>query len=348
MFTHSHGELYFNRMSLRFSTPLDKALLKKAWSTVMACHEMLRTGFVQLRDQQHPFAMITYHDNIALPWYETLASCIQEKQVLERLHLPPWSIEVSTEENLSVLHFSALHAIYDAQSLSSIFADVRAVYEGKTLATPAPITTTLGPILLESKSQIQSAQGFWQNLGPEVHSSKFPDLHPIRSDKRKLLRTSIRCAYPRKALEDACRCIGVTLQAVGQVAWARLLFAYTGESNVTFGTVLSGRNVSADSQNAVFPCLVTVPTPLCIEGSNRDLLDRTLKRNASLVKNQFAPLSHVQRWVDSDESLFDTLFVYQKFNSDITAIDEWNVVDEETKINVSGKSTSHNVTLTSL
>ncbi|KAJ5770743.1 uncharacterized protein N7511_002794 [Penicillium nucicola] len=332
MFTHSHGDVYFNRMSLKFSTPLNRHLLKAAWSTVMARHEMLRTGFVQLRDHQHPFAMITYPENIELPWHETTASCIEANQVLNNLHRPPWSIEVSAEESLTVLHFSALHAMYDAQSLSAIFADVRAAYENKTLSTLAPITTTLGPILLESKSQTQSAQGFWQDLGPEVHSSKFPDLHPIRSDKRKLLSTSVRCTYPRKVLEDACRSIGVTLQAAGQVAWARLLSAYTGESNVTFGTVLSGRNLSTDAQNAIFPCLVTVPTPLCIEGSNRDLLDRNLKRNALFVKNQFAPLSHVQRWVGSDEALFDTLFVYQKFASDDTEVDGWNVVDEETRI----------------
>ncbi|KAJ5295213.1 hypothetical protein PENANT_c048G05147 [Penicillium antarcticum] len=342
MFTHSHGDVYFNRMSLRFSTPLDKALLKAAWFKVMARHEMLRTGFVQLHDQQHPFAMITYPENIELPWHETSASYVQEKQVLENLHRPPWSIEVSAEKSLTVLHFSALHAIYDAQSLSSIFADIKAVYEGKTLAAPAPVTATLGPILLESKRQTQSAQGFWQDLGPEVHSSKFPDLHPIRSDKHRLLSTSVRCTQPRKALEDACRSIGVTLQVAGQVAWARLLSAYTGESNVTFGTVLSGRNLSTDAQDAVFPCLVTVPTPLCIEGPNRDLLDRTLKRNALLVKNQFAPLSYVQRWVGSEEPLFDTLFVYQKFTSETTEFDEWDIVDEATKIDASGQSASSN------
>jgi hypothetical protein len=69
-----------------------------------------------------------------------------------------------------------------------------------------------------------------------------------------------------------------------------------------------------------------------------------LKQNALLVKNQFAPLSHVQRWVGSDEPLFDTLFVYQKFTSDTTEVDGWNVVDEETKIDVRGQNASSNVT----
>ncbi|KGO65084.1 AMP-dependent synthetase/ligase [Penicillium expansum] len=337
MFTHSHGEVYFNRMALRFPERLNKKKLKEAWSKVMAQHEMLRTGFVQLRDQHNPFAMITYHENSELPWCETSISMadtpgIQEKHALENLHHPPWRIEVEAGDNTSIMHFSALHAIYDAQSLATIFADVRTAYEGKALATPAPVTETLGPILLESKSQSESAQSFWKKLAPEVQPSKFPDLHPIRTDERKLLTTSIRCAQSRKALEDACRDIGVTLQAAGQAAWARLLSAYTGESNITFGSVLSGRNLSAAAQQAVFPCLVTVPTPLRIEGSNRQLLDRTLKQNALLVKNQFAALSHIQRWLGSDEPLFDTLFVYQKFTSDAVGADGWDIVDEETKI----------------
>jgi hypothetical protein len=340
MFTHSHGSVYFNRMTLRFSAPLDKKILKEAWCKVMAQHEMLRTGFVQLRDQQYPFAMITYDKNIEVPWCEILSSMtdtpdVQEKHALENLHQPPWSIEVEAGDNTSIMHFSALHAIYDAQSLATIFADVRAAYDGKVLTTPSPVTATLGPILLESSSQSESAQSFWKELAPEVQPSKFPDLHPIRTGDRTLLTTSIHCSQSRKALEDACRDVGVTLQAAGQAAWARLLSAYTGESSVTFGTVLSGRNLSAAAQNAVFPCLVTVPTPLRIEGSNRQLLDLTLKRNALLMKNQFAPLSQVQRWLGSDEPLFDTLFVYQKFTSDAVGTTTWDIIDEETKIDVS-------------
>ncbi|KAJ5170685.1 uncharacterized protein N7500_003468 [Penicillium coprophilum] len=337
MFTHSHGSTYFNRMTLRFPAPLDKNILKQAWLKVMAQHEMLRTGFVQLRDQEHPFAMITYHENIKLPWLETSCSMedtpgVQEKHALENLHQPPWSIEVEEGDSTSIMRFSALHAIYDAQSLATIFADVRIAYDGKVLATPAPVTATLGPILLESSSQSESAQSFWKKIASEVQPSKFPDLHPIRTGEYTLLTTSIYCAQSRKALEDACRDIGVTLQAAGQAAWARLLSAYTGESNITFGTVLSGRNLSTAAEHAVFPCLVTVPTPLRIEGSNRQLLDRTLKQNALLMKNQFAPLPHVQRWLGSDEPLFDTLFVYQKLRSDAVGTYGWDIINEETKI----------------
>jgi hypothetical protein len=45
-------------------------------------------------------------------------------------------------------------------------------------------------------------------------------------------------------------------------------------------------------------------------------------------------LAQVQRWLGSDEPLFDTLFVYQKFTTESGGSDKWEVVDEETKIDV--------------
>ncbi|KAJ5815263.1 AMP-dependent synthetase/ligase [Penicillium riverlandense] len=334
MFNNSDGAMYFNKMALKSSRPLDRTLLKKAWSQAMARHEMLRTGFVQLRDQQYPFAMITYHQSIGIPWHETLHCDAQltENEILKNLHRPPWSIAVECSDIITTMHFSALHAIYDAQSLASVFADVATMYEGKDLSVPLSITETLGPILVESRKQSETTQEFWQSLAPEVQACKFPDLHPTRVEKRNILENSIECSLPQNALNDVCRKLGVTLQAAGQATWARLLAAYTGESNTVFGTVLSGRNLSAASWEAVFPCLVTVPMPLRVEGTNRELLDRTLKRNVSLVKNQFTPLSHIQRWMGSDEPLFDTLFVYQKFASVTERPEAWEVVDEVTKI----------------
>ncbi|KAJ6172405.1 hypothetical protein N7470_001472 [Penicillium chermesinum] len=313
LFTHSNGNAYFNRMSLNPSAPLDSTLLRQAWMKVATRHQMLRTGFVQLSDQQYPFAMITYQPSTELPWHEQLDSESHEmdhpeRRALENLHQPPWEITVKkSSTGVTTVIFSALHALYDAQSLESIFSDSIAVYKGETLAEPASIDATLGPILIESQKQSQSGQQFWQRMTSEIQPSKFPDLHPTHTKERTLLSNSVLFSKPLKELEASCQHIGVTLQAAGQAAWARLLSAYTGEHKVTFGTVLSGRNLSTEAQTAVFPCLVTVPSPHSIEGTNRELLSRTLKTNAVLTKNQFAPLAQIQRWLGSDEPLFDTL-----------------------------------------
>ncbi|KAJ5485398.1 Nonribosomal peptide synthase sidC [Penicillium diatomitis] len=335
LFNHSQGDMYYNRMVLNAPAPLEKAKLREAWSLVMAHHEMLRTGFVQLRDQNYPFAMVTYRAGFELPWRETSGPDIvaREQSILRTLHLPPWEVRVEPGDCVSTVHFSALHALYDAQSLETVFSDVLAVYEGRSLPGSAPLNDTLGPILIESEKQSKSSRSFWESLATELNSTKFPDLHPTRTTEKYLLTRSIRCSLPLTDLESACRAAGVTLQAAGQVAWGRLLAALTGEQNVTFGTVLSGRNLSQAAQQAVFPCLVTVPSLIQTDCSNRVLLHRTLKRNAALTRHQFTPLGRIQKWFGSDEPLFDTLFVYQKFAKQTSPkSSSWEVVDVETKI----------------
>lgn len=340
MFSNSNGDMYFNRMDLAQSTPLDSFRLKEVWRKVMAKHEMLRTGFVQLQDQKYPFAMITYREGtIDIPWFDAAKppsdpGMLEKAGVLKNLHQPPWYLVSEGSDSTSILQLSALHAIYDAQSLHLILADVAAAYKGESLGDDVSINPTLGPILTESFLKSDEAESFWKELSKDIQPNKFPDLHPYRSEKKELLVNSISCARPLKTLEDGCQKIGMTLQAAGQAAWARLLSAYTGEPNVVFGVVSSGRNLSTAAQGAVFPCLVTMPSPCRVDGTNRELLDSIMKRSASLVKHQFAPLSKIQRWLKADEGLFDTLFVYQKFSSQREDAGAWKIVDEDTRIDV--------------
>lgn len=341
MFSNSNGDIYFNRMALMPSEPLDTPLLKEAWRKAMAKHEMLRTGFVQLQDQRHPFAMITYRKEATdLPWFEVLDPVQGTmppqgvESVLKNLHLPPWYLVAQRSDSTTILQLSALHAIYDAQSLHLILADVVAACRGESLGDGAPINTTLEPILTESFLKNDEAERFWKGESMDIQPSKFPDLHPFRTEQKELLVNSILCSKSRKVLEDGCQKIGMTLQAAGQAAWARLLSAYTGESSVVFGVVSSGRNLSTAAQDAVFPCLVTMPSPCRVASTNRELLGSILQRNASMIKYQFTPLSKIQHWLRADEGLFDTLFVYQKFSSQKEAAETWRIVAEDTRIDV--------------
>ncbi|EDN10967.1 predicted protein [Histoplasma mississippiense (nom. inval.)] len=172
---------------------------------------------------------------------------------------------------------------------------------------------------------------FWKEFGKDLCITKFPDMGPLHQEKRVgvIIKS---CSKTLQSLQECCRNAGVTLQAAGQVAWARILASYTGESRATFGLVLSGRNTFEDAQKAVFPCLTTVPSSYIIEGSNRNLLERVMKLNVSLAKYQFTPLSKIHQLVGSGSSLFDTIFVFQKhtttFQNDI-----WKIYDEDARTN---------------
>ncbi|PGH18000.1 hypothetical protein AJ80_04621 [Polytolypa hystricis UAMH7299] len=344
LFISSDEEYYFNHLVLKSATPLEIPSLKKAWMAVVDRHEMLRVGFVQVADEKFPFAMITYHKGAyELPWCErTYLEANQNslaldraqiaKQTLSQLHRPPWLLTVEQCESHTLLQFSALHALYDAQSLNLILEDVYKLYRGEILPSPIPIQPVQDLILSEGLSNRQECEKFWRTLGEGLHNTKFPDVNPIETTDHGLSVLSRPCSKRLDFLQDRCRRANVTLQAAGQAAWAKLLSSYIGQSGVTFGLVLSGRGTSDGFQDAVFPCLTTVPSHYNLEGSNDDLLQRIMTLNASLMRWQFTPLSKILSWTGTNASLFDTLFVFQKLPSSTTVNDLWDIKDEQSSI----------------
>lgn len=310
----------------------------------MERNEILRTGFCHVKDDQFPFAMVTYRDGaVELPW-KTGASdeeFLQPSQDVryhgqgpESIHQPPWSVTVRTCETHTIMRISALHALYDAHSLNLILSEVSRLCTGLSLPEPVPISQTLGFVLDRSKFTDEEGQIFWSEMGNKIQNTKFPDMNPLHADRKSIGVLSKTSSQTLGELQSGCRELGITLQAAGEAAWSRILSSYTGEHDVTYGLVLSGRNMSEEAQRVVFPCLTTVPTHHTVEGSNRELSHRIMKSNAGLMKHQFAPLAKIQRLIRNDSSMFDTLFVFQKLSTGDESPKLWDVHNEEAKTEV--------------
>ncbi|KAI7565289.1 peptide synthetase, partial [Hortaea werneckii] len=133
-------------------------------------------------------------------------------------------------------------------------------------------------------------------------------------------------------VDHYCRSTGVTTQALGQAAWAILLSAYIGEPNVTFGTVFSARSGS-QSENITFPAISTIPVSCSVTDSHQQLVKEMVAYNASIQRYRFTPLSSIQRFAGlPGQSLFDTVFVYQKGNNDIESDSKWPMVHETSSV----------------
>lgn len=345
LFTHSEGDLYFNHLILESTIPLDSQTLKAAWTTLTEIHEILRTGFTPVNDEEFPFAMITYQNGtFELPWAEEDLKIKRDQQLSDRkqvsknaflhLHQPPWRVSLQQCQSNVLIQFSALHSLYDAQSLNLLVSDLSKLLRGEILSPVIPILPVQDSIISASSRTYKDleCETFWKGFGKELCITKFPDMSPLHQEKEMHVLVK-PCSKTLQSLQEGCRAAGVTLQAAGQVAWARILASYTGESIVTCGLVLSGRSTFEEAQQAVFPCLTTVPSSYSIEGSNRNLLERVMKLDASLVKYQFTPLSKIYQLVGSGSSLFDTIFVFQKHLS-TSENDIWKVYDEDAKTDV--------------
>lgn len=129
-------------------------------------------------------------------------------------------------------------------------------------------------------------------------------------------------------IEDGCRAADTTLQAVGIASWSSILSAYTGEPSVTIGVVLSGRT-SEVTDSAVFPCINTVPFPCTITADKAATLNSIMTLNAELHQYQFTPLNRVQKLMGlSNDSVFDSLFAFQKTTGGSQQNELWTILDE--------------------
>ncbi|KAF2084781.1 nonribosomal peptide synthetase 2 [Saccharata proteae CBS 121410] len=345
-FLHSDGKMYLNYMHYRMEQGIDMETVEKAWRTLFDQYEILRSGFVHVNHPQHPFSMVSYKASAAeLPITKIVSSERMEKDIAEwrlvsqqsvkaTLHQSAWRLLlVDTQDGVS-MHLSVLHSLYDAQSLQILLSDLTAICKSNKAPTPQPFEAVLANILNSSTGEDSERKAFWENAGKDLFINNFPSMTPLRVKESKLLVSSKVCSQTQSQLEAGCRDAGVTMQAAGQAAWARMLASYTGEDAATFGVVLSGRTREG-AESAAFPCITTVPLPARNNASNRALLDSMMSYNSAVRKHQFTPLTKIQRWTGHvDEALFDTIFAYQKFSGNHEQKPACKLIDEEATVDV--------------
>lgn len=157
--------------------------------------------------------------------------------------------------------------------------------------------------------------------------SRFPDLSPVVAGKTELQSQSQICSLRLPDIASHCRRNSATIQALGQTVWALLLNAYTGDTNIVFGTVFAGTPTPA-TEAVVFPTITTIPVKSNLDCSDSEVLRNMVEFNASVQRHRFAPLTDIQRFAGhAGRSLFDTVFMYQK-SSSLKSPFDWPILRE--------------------
>lgn len=334
-FNNSKGELYFNSICLELPAGVNLAHLKYAWQIVMNRNEILRTGFATLNLSGHAYAMITYVDGARdLPWLvdeksERAKTRNLSKLCFQNLHNPCWCLLLKKQTGSHRLEIHLLHSLYDANSLDGLLSEVAAIYQNQDLKLPdaVPMAPALRAILDQSEASCEDSEEFWRTLGTAAQPSRFPNLNIRQYVERDSITVSKSSYSLLPALENGCRRLGVTLQSVCQIAWARLLAAYTGERKVIFGIVLSGRTLP-NTAHVRFPTINTVPFSIEVGDGIHDMLEEATEINVGLYKHQFTPITAIKRWLDVEGKLFDTILVLQKTQPAQADYRPWVMVDD--------------------
>jgi ferricrocin synthase len=330
------SNLYVNYMAFSFKGKSAEAVWKRAISRVVAHHEILRTGFLNIDNEDILLAMVVYQSSDLfkktefrraedISEFDSITWTARSKREFQcDIRRPPWKMLVEEQTENCLLHLVIFHGIYDAQSLRLLLRDVGDALHDKTLNPGTSIDESLPYIIRQAPTELaedspSESPEFWgsqfsEGLLGENAATRFPDLSTLRTNfNQKDSKTLISSTTVSK-LEAGCSGQGFTLAAAGQLALSEILSAYVGEAVITFGIVLSGRDVIPDGANLVFPCITTVPFPIRV-GDNRNKMMKTImKFNADVREHQFSSLTDISKWSGyPEERLFDTIFAYQKF-----------------------------------
>ncbi|KAI9663349.1 MAG: NRPS [Alyxoria varia] len=318
---HSHGMQYINHSVYELPAAFDTTSLHQAWNAAMKKFEMLRTGFASIESQEYSFAMVCYRlERIEVPWTEeqvmedpfqhllALRDSISTR-ILHHFHAPAWKVTVAKSETRCLFQFSAHHALYDAASLQMIIEEVESRLCGRELDSRPSFDSLLNKMIEASKDSNGSSRAFWREHLQRAPELSFPTL-TTNIETATVGSTSLPSSMSGKTIADACKKLDTSVQAVLQACWATLLSAYLGESQISFGVVLSGREID-NADDICFPTAVTVPFACSVVDDKHEMLRNIMSFNASVRKHQYLPLTDIRR-AAGRSTLFDTLFVLQR------------------------------------
>ncbi|KAI8838405.1 hypothetical protein BC829DRAFT_447409 [Chytridium lagenaria] len=331
---------YFNLFVYELEGNADVGRLRDAWMDVSTFAE------------KYDFMQVVMED-LEVVWTErsvrtdgevegVLADVFEEQVVgMKELQGSGLAFTVVSVASSGKIHFALNihHALYDGWSLRILLDQVASRYNGMEVTfQPDSFSYMVTSILANLQEDGEtSRREFWMNRLDSVEPSPFPDLSGTTDKTPGRLLKEQTLKMPLSDIEEQCRVLGVTVQAVSQATWALLLRSYLDTEDVVFGHVLSGRTVPAkdgyDLGRVVGPCLVTVPCRVREgdEVTNLEIVEGVLKQNLEVHAVQHVPLRDVNRWIGlrPGTALFDTIFLYQKTSIEDDESDKlpWKEID---------------------
>lgn len=335
---HPEDDIYFEQPAFTIAGALQPDVLLQAWQQVVARHPVLRTVFVWdgwerplqivLKNAPPRFQLLDWRNLNTAEQTSQMAKFLAENQTKGlSLDQPPHHltlIRLSEQETRFI--WTVHHIIIDGWTESLVYKELFSIYEailrGETAVLPDPVPFEAF-IRWQPRQDWSETQQFWQDAlaGFAVPTPLTVDLGRRTGHHRIKTDGEIRRQLPAELhaqLKQFSRQHGLTLGTLLQAAWGLLLSRYSGEPDVVFGTMMSGRVPQLPGVDQIAGVLIN-PVPLRCQIAPEDTVLPWLRRfQASLLalqKHETTPLVQVQSWSDlsADQPLFESLLVLENY-----------------------------------
>lgn len=119
-------------------------------------------------------------------------------------------------------------------------------------------------------------------------------------------------------LGQIARRYGVTLNTLFQAAWSIVLARHSGQQDVLFGAVVSGRSPALRGVERMVGMLINV-LPVRIHIDSQETLESWLKRlqeqQAEQRQYDYTPSQYIQQWseIPQDRQLFESVLIFENY-----------------------------------
>ncbi|OBA89889.1 hypothetical protein A5662_23640 [Mycobacteriaceae bacterium 1482268.1] len=326
----SGDDAYAMQLDITLTGALDQQMLRDAVQTVVKRHPNLAARFCSEIDE--PVQVISANPSVEWRYTELGANgiaadeqilqlCTSERAaVCDFANPPAFRVAlIRTGANRHRFVLTSHHILLDGWSLQIVLREIFVSYYGHRLPPPVPYRTFVDWLVGRDRSAAQAA---WRDVLAGFTT-------PTLIGPRDRLGIGKRSAESFLVPEDVTHAIGelarsqqTTISTVLQGAWAQLVASLTGQQDVAFGAVVSGRPTEvADADSIVGLLINTVPVRATItpDTTTVDLVEQLQSAHNRTLEHQHLALRDMHR-ITGHGQLFDTVFVYENYPTDTSAM----------------------------
>ncbi len=331
--------VYFDQMLFKIHGHLNVSALQQAWQHLVDLQPVLRTSF-HWQNLEQPLQIV--HRQVALPWevhdWQSLSPVQQQQQLetflqtdrkqgFELVKAPLLRLTlIQVAEDDYYFIWSNHHLLMDGWSLPLLFKEILTYYEAlrqREQITPEARRPYRDYIAWLQQQNLSKAESFWREM---LKGFTTPTPLPLGTNRAAGSFHQQETSYDKQeiklskatttALQSLARQYQLTLNTVIQGAWALLLNFVSSESDVVFGSTVSGRPPALVGSESIIGVFINT-LPLRTQVEPQETLPSWLKKlqdqQVEARQYEHTPLVQIRKWSDIPQNLplFESIIVFQ-------------------------------------
>ncbi|MEV4053508.1 non-ribosomal peptide synthase/polyketide synthase [Amycolatopsis sp. NPDC049688] len=325
---------YLNQVRLRLSGIDDPTRLARAWQRVVADTPVLRSRVVW-DGLDEPVQVVDRTAGVPvvhLDWagLSDDERAREQERFLEADRAQGFDLAAAPLMRLAfarlpggdvLLVWTFHHVLLDGWSAAQVFGEVCARYAGTSASGHRPPFREYLRWL--GHQDTAAAETHWreQLSGLRTPTPLPYDRRPVEAHRARSA-AAVHVSVPADGLRELARRAGLTLNTIVQGAWGLVLSRHSGESDVIFGTTVSGRPADLPGVESMVGLFInTLPAPVTVHDglTVSDWLRDLQAAQARSRRFDFVSLAQLQGWLGGS-TLFDSILVFENYPFDADAL----------------------------